>query len=185
MQKQKKQKYGTRKKKATPKPNNDGLWFLRNVVSGVAAAILIYLVINNFGGYEFVWNKLVKENLELIEQYPNITTEQKYAVKAKDDFQYLNFLKNQTPDSAIILMPPDSLLRRDEDPFKQLSNKAYCKYFVYPRKLVYERDKDTDPLYGKATHIAVFDYWGYQKLGYMPQNRQQYGIIPLAGAERK
>jgi hypothetical protein len=102
----------------------------------------------------------MSKNLEL-------SAEQKLAGKCGFDYIYADFIKVNTPDSAVILMPSFSALYPSDGStdFNRansagVKNKAWATYFLYPRKLVYPNEvgnKYADSI----SYIAVANYVDY------------------------
>ena len=152
-----------------------------------------FLLYYNIGGYRWVVDGLVLNNLKIIYQNPNLSLERKWAMKCGFDFVYLNHIKKNTPENAIILMPPYSALYPNKEGFKTefntknaagVKNKAWATYFLYPRKLVYQKGKDINYLYDKITHVAIANYLGYDKLDYSVPKKQKHAILPLINMEK-
>ena len=80
-------------------------------------------------------------------------------------------------------MPPDSILvtKGKKSEFSEfIVRKGWANYFVYPRKLIYEDEKaDFPQLYQQATHVAIVNYWGYDKLLYQVKNKNKYSVMPI------
>jgi hypothetical protein len=79
-------------------------------------------------------------------------------------------------------MPPDSVFLNTKSTtkfHKEIAEKSWASYFVYPRKLVYEKEKETNPLYAKANYVVVLNGWGLDKIHYELQNRIVTGVLPI------
>ncbi len=170
------------------KRNKQENLFFRNFISVFVSAILILFLYISFNGYRWVVNGLVINNLKIIFQKSNLSLEQKWKLKCGFDFVYLNYIKKNTPEDAVILMPPLSALYPEKERIKTefntksaagVKNKAWATYFLYPRKLVYQKEKDSNYLYNKVTHVAIANYWGYDQLNYPTAKKQKYSIMPL------
>lgn len=66
-------------------------------------------------------------------------------------YDYILFVKNNTPSESVILIPPQSY------PWPYTSNAAYIRYFLYPRKLVNGREKEPGVDMGKLDYVLI-DY---------------------------
>jgi len=59
-------------------------------------------------------------------------------------------------------------------------NPKMGEHFLHPRKIVHEDRKELHPELTKAiTHVAIIDYWGYQKLPYRVSKENQYSVMPI------
>jgi len=155
---------------------------LKNIMIFFGALFLVYCLKNFNNGYKWTFETLIKQNLITIKKYKKLKIEQKYEAKVGFNYQFLNFINKNTPQDAIIIMPPDSVflpVNKKSDFQKFITYKGWPNYFVYPRRLVYEKDKDINPLYIKATHVAIVNYWGYHKLPYNVKTRNKYSVLPL------
>lgn len=114
-------------------------------------------------GYDWMLNTMLKGSLEAIDQYPDLTTEQRYELKwGGGEITYVFEIKRQTPDSAVILFPPKAYM--EERGAKSMQQRPWLTYFLYPRKVIYEDDKDRLPLYDEADYIVSIEGWGFDKL---------------------
>lgn len=154
-----------------------------NVAGGIAAIIFVYIIFQNVQGYDWLYNTMLKGSLETINDIPpDATVAQKYEIKwggkvGYGEISYVNKIVQQTPDSAIILMPAKKLLTQVG--LKGAVELPWLTYFVYPRKVVYEDDVDTKKLYPLATYIVSVNGWGLDKLNYMPAKPEGFMVLPI------
>jgi len=66
-------------------------------------------------------------------------------------YDYIKFIESNTPDNAVILIPPQSY------PWPQTGNISYMKYFLYPRKLMNGEEKQPGVDINKIDYILI-DY---------------------------
>ena len=112
----------------------------------------------------------------------NNSAEKKYELRFGTTFTLLNNIAQRTPPDAIIIMPPDSLLLNSQGKtkfHKEITEKTWASYFIYPRKLVYEKEKNTNPLYAKANYVLVLNGWGLDKIHYKLESKIVNGVIPI------
>ena len=181
-----KQKLNRKKRKAkkekTPESMPKDIPLLNNVIIAILFVILIFKLKDQNPGYRWVHESLIEANLKTIKKYKNLTFEQRQEAKMGFNATYLNFVKNNTPDTAIILMPPDSIIlpvKGKSEFSKHMKNKAWCSYLIYPRRLVYEREKSNSSLYESVTHVAIMNGWGYDKLAYPIKDKSKHTILPI------
>jgi len=157
----------------------------RNVFAVIISAVIVFFLYKNIQGYQWVWDSLVIKNLEIVNQHSDLTNEQKWAIKLGFDYRYLEFLKKNTPENAVILMPADSALfpQGVKSEFTKESysvrNKAWATYFLYPRKIVYEKELLKSPYASQITHVAIANYRGYERLNYSVVKKQKYHVLPV------
>ncbi len=151
---------------------------LRNLLSFAVFAFVIFLLYSNIPGYNWLWNGLIKGNLETIRTYPNLTRDIKFEYKEKPDAGFINFIKNNTSDSASIVFPPRDLLVNNKRKFKRLHNKAWITYTLYPREIHYFNELSDTSNLKRFDFIAVFEYWGYDKVIYPADRTNEYYLLP-------
>ena len=172
------------------------LTMLLNGVGGVLAIMVIYILFSPWvsgaeadalaktdkldptvKGYYWLYHTMLKSNFETIEKYPDLSVAQRYELKWGGEIGYVNRIKQLTPDSAIIIIPPRKLLTQAG--FKSTVELPWLTYFVYPRKVVYEDDKDSSNIYKQATHILALQGWGLDHLNYRVDKPEAFMILPL------
>jgi len=155
---------------------------VNNILVAVLLILLIFKLKDANPGYKWVHESLIGSNLEFIKKNKDLGFPQRQEAKLGFNVSYLNYLNANTPDETIILMPPDTVIlpRSGKSDFdKYMKNRIWVSYFIYPRKVVYEREKETSALYDAATHIAIINGWGYHKLPFRVNNKVKHAVIPL------
>jgi len=165
---------------AAPAKNRTG-FILRNVFVGIIFFILFKGIYENTKSYQWVYEKLFAYNLKIIQEHPDYTMNQKHQVKLGYYAKYLNFISEKTPDSAIILMPPDSIINAIDKKLKMdwLKSGRHTSYFIYPRKPVYLREAKDSVFLDKITHVAIVDGYGYEHLPYRVRKKGRFSVLPL------
>ncbi len=69
-------------------------------------------------------------------------------------YEYAEFIKRQTPEDAVILVPPQGF------PWPATGNIAYFRYFLYPRNLINGAEKEPKVDLGKEGVEYVLLAWG-------------------------
>ena len=129
-------------------------------------------------GYDWLLNSMLKGNLDLIEKNPDKTLQQRYELKwGQGEITYTDKIKTATPDSAIILLPPKKMLQ--EVGFKSMVDLPWITYFLYPRRIVYEDDKDKSALYAKSTYVVSINGYGLDKIGYPVSKPEPFMVLPI------
>ncbi len=154
----------------------------KNIIAAFIFFLLILAANKNNPGYKWLSGTVIKGNLELIKKYKDLTFEQKLEAKLGFSMTYLNFVKNNTPADAVILLPPRELIKNSTDKTKldkNIANKIWVSNFLYPRVVIYEDEKETSPFYSKITHIGVINGWGYHLVNYDVTNKQALTVLKV------
>ena len=153
---------------------------IRNLISFLIMALVITLLYQSVYGYSWLWNGIIDTNLSFIQNYPDLTIEEKSELKQKPDANFIYIIKDHTQDTSSILFPPRDILRNNERKYKNLNNRAWVTYFLYPRKFTYfDELADTSDLSG-FNYLLVFNYWGYDKLPYSNfMKKKRDALLPI------
>lgn len=171
------------------KPNN-GLFsipFHKNILMVFAILIVLFVVRKNVGGYIFVFDNLIKQNMQMIKDKPDISNLEKGKFKFQLDYEYIDYIKTHTPENAVILFPNPEVILKDSTPdypkFRTSAGGIYTQlwdeYFLYPRKVVFANQLKTSPMANKISHVAVINYKGYEYLTYPVANKSRLGVYSL------
>lgn len=168
--------------KQTPKDN----WWkhflgIRSMAVAMAGCFLLYTAISMEEGYQWVWNGLLKGNWTYIRQHRHASLEERNQMKMGFNYAYLNYIKKNTPDDAIILFPLKEHITEQSGNMKlggEITAKNWVTHFVYPRKALYKDEEATNPLYGRVTHVAIIAGHGYEDLEYEVREKPAFAVFP-------
>lgn len=173
----------TQKKRKTDKREIKSSKLKINLLIALGVIGLLYLLYKTVPGYNyFVKRQVIKESRLILENF-SFTLDQKYQVELKRDYKFIKYVKENTPDSAVILMPPPDVFKNTI--FNQrgawgIKSKIWSTYFLYPRILIQENERDMYPeLYNRITHAMVINQWGLNKLNYRVKRRMYYTVLPI------
>lgn len=129
------------------------------------------------GGYQTLWSDMVNAKMAEIrkieEAYPDLNIHGRFSTKFGLDYQLMQGIVQQTPDDAVIYIPPKEIwpARYKHMPGKR---EAWLSFFLYPRKVYLAKSKDQAPP-EDCTHIVLVEGWGEEFVPYSltPQQRQQ------------
>lgn len=158
------------------------LAIVKNIVAVVILGFLAIEAINSNPGYNWAYNNLLKGNLKLIKEHPDLTLEQKYDMKVGFSYRYLSYVKAQTPKDAVILLPAQRNLfpPNEKSPFTgEPYNKLWSTRFLYPRKLVMPNELDKNRYASEITHVMIVNNRGYEHLNYAIRDSIGHGILPV------
>ena len=159
----------------------------RNLLIAFVLMFLLMFLFVLVPGYNYAIKDVAIGNKQRIDQIetrrinfnlPELRMEDKFLFRI-EDYWYIQFMTNHTPDSAVILLPP--LHAIDTTPeFNSLNDPEYMEYFLYPRLCVSEDQKNMKKeLYARVTHVAIVNGWGYDKLKYKPQEMPSETVLPV------
>lgn len=159
------------------------IWVCKNGVAALICWFLISHFVFKQPGYQWITQGMLKQNMELIKQYPKLTTDQKYEMKLGTSYAYLKFIREQTPPNAIILYPErdDFFPPGAESRFKgqEPYNKVWATRFLFPRKLVTPSELKDSPYTGQITHVAIVNGRGRDRLSYPVPEEYQFSVLPV------
>lgn len=107
-----------------------------------AAALNVVLTISEGQQYESLWAVLNR---------PGLPYGHKMMARWSPFYQYLEFVKANTPETAVIAHPPWT------EPWPQTGHLSLCYYFLHPRHLV-RGTREGIPWDKRPTHVLVA--WG-------------------------
>jgi hypothetical protein len=159
----------------------------KNLLVMVVCLITIFVLQKQVVGYHWVWQTLIKENLDMQHKYPKISDQQKGEMKMGYDITYMNYLVEKTPANAVILFPSAEVMLKDTTPdqpkFRTSSGGIYTplwvQYYAFPRKIVFANEKGKNPNYNKITHVAIVNYSGYEHITYPIDKSNRLGVVPF------
>lgn len=157
--------------------------FLKNLILAFLLIIAVFALTREGESYHWFYKNLLKSNFEYITgQKGEFDLEKKYSSKLRFNYVYLDYLKKNTPEDAIILMPNKEVFLQENSAQKfnhHMAAKGYTSFFLYPRQVVYEREKGKNALYDQVSHIAIVNKWGYDKLNYSTPQRANYAVLAV------
>lgn len=173
------------KSKNNPVPNRKGIsfaWVVKNMVALIVALFLLNkFVISIQPGYNWAYNMLQK-NLEYTRLYAQTTTDNRFEMKLGLSHVYLRYLKENTPENAVILLPPKEAFypEGEERIFSgEPYNKLWATRFLYPRRVVIPSELGVTPWSEKITHVAIVNGRGYEYLDYEVPEKTPHIVLPI------
>lgn len=152
-----------------------------NLIAGVVLIALISFVKNNNTGYKWMWESLVKANIQSMKENEAVTDYDKNLSRHGRLFAYLSLINKKTPENAIILMPRDSVIDKLDPNLKLsgLKSRYIVTFFIYPRRAVFPDSELDQQALSKANYVAIVNYSGYEHLKHAPKTRQSFSVEPL------
>ncbi|MDR2120941.1 MAG: hypothetical protein LBP64_08750 [Tannerella sp.] len=160
---------------------------IRSMGVAIAGCLLLYIALPMNEGYNWAWNGLLKGNWNFIRANRNASLEERNQMKMGFDFSYLNHIRKNTPEDAVILFPLREHITEQSGNMKlgyDITNKSWVTHFVYPRLALYKDEKDTNPLYNQVTHVAIIAGHGYEDLEYEVADKPAFALFPKKHPDR-
>ena len=107
------------------------------------------------------------------------------AIKLGADYNYIVFLRDNTPQDAIIYYPTGGDFRAshpavEQNPFNgKLIDKLTAVRVLYPRKVVVESEYGKTSWSKKITHVAIVNGRNLDKVPYPVPENYVNGILPM------
>ena len=171
--------------KAKTERRGFGTWFIRNGALLIVAGVLISKVPGLNQSYQWLWEGYLKSNLEAIKQYPDLSTDEKMAMKLGADYQYLAYLRDNTPKDAVIYWPSAGDFRSAPDSTQQtpfngkLNDKLTAVRVLYPRRVVTENEYGKTSWSKKLTYIGIVNGHNTDKVHYPVPPQYTIGVLPV------
>ena len=148
------------------------VWLAKNVLFMVLALLLVKYTLTKQPAYHWVYSSLLKENMATIKKHPEFTFEEKMKMKLGVDYDYLLFIKQATPENAVILYP---------------SQEAFLKKgsFLYPRLLILESELEESRYADRITHVAIVNGEGKDRLPYQVDPEIQHAVLPVVQPKKQ
>lgn len=119
---------------------------------------ILLLLLITMGGLRAAYAKVAGVRIKVDDinwalQHLNATYDEKMAFQYGMDYRFVLFLKNSTPYTAIIALPPN------DTPYAlMLGNSNLAGPFLYPRHIILG-DPGTLPAGQRVTHVALANGW--------------------------
>jgi hypothetical protein len=158
------------------------IWIFKNIIIGMLVYFTVQYLIGKYKPYNWAYNVLMKENYKTAKKYKYISLDRKLEMKLGYDFTYWKFLRDNTPENAVILYPTHNIFFPEGKKSKfvrEPASKMQALRFLYPRKLVYYNETETNRYGKQLTHVAIVNGCGYEYLEYAVANRADDTVLPI------
>ena len=161
-----------------------GSWFVRNFALCVVAYVLLNILGDNMS-LKWLTEGYFKQNLEVIKMYPDATFDQKMEMKLGADYQYLLYLRDNTPPDAIIYYPTRgdfqaTLAIQGKSPFSgQIIDKLSAVRVLYPRRVITTDEWGKTSWAKKTNFVAIVNRQNLDKVHYPVDSTFIIGVLPI------
>ena len=183
---------GKKNQKSKQSETNYFFWLVKNIIAAGIVAFIIIKVIAPFNTYKYLFDSL-HTDMKIIKKHPlkSTTIDQRYRIVLGSAYIYLETIKENTPEDAVILYPEyESFFPKDEKPiFKNegITNKMWAIRFLHPRIIVRPSELEHSPYKDKLTHVAIVNGRGIEYLPYKDELKIDipYGVLPINTTEEE
>lgn len=119
-----------------------------NIVNFFVFGVFIWLLAFNLNA---ISSSLVKNGYSIINK-PLASKDEKMRLKWGDFYDYVNFVKENTPEDAIIMFPPKTR------PWLSVGNEQLVRYFLYPRTIIQDLENPYAQIDEEAGFVMIA--WG-------------------------
>lgn len=157
----------------------------RNLVASALLLILLFAISQIDLGYGWTWNVYVRRNVQDVKAYGRISEDARLTKKLGEDYQFLLYLRDATPTTAVIYYPSaeDFITKmpgRKASPFSgKLNDKLTAIRVLYPRRVVVKDEYQETPWSFRITHVAIVNGRNLDKLPYSPPKNYAMGVLPM------
>lgn len=173
-------------RQTTSKPKRRGLaaWLVRNL-GLLVAAYVIWTFAGKNPGIQWLIEGYAKQNLMIAKTYPDATYDQRMEMKLGADYDYLIYLRDNTPPDAIIYYPTRAdfqtvLPGQEKSPFSgQLIDKLTAVRVLYPRRVITTDEWGKTSWAKKTNFVAVVNRCNLDKVHYAVDSAFVIGVLPV------
>lgn len=154
-----------------------------NIVATLVFIVLLLFLYQKLG-YKHTFNLLLTD-YHLARQVSDEPVERRNLVKLGMGYWMFKYIKDNTPDSAVIYLPGHEAFLADGygDKFSSVhfSNKLWAVRYLYPRKVVTDREYREFGAHPPLTHVFVVNGYGRDLLDSVQEEPVVgfYGIYPV------
>ncbi len=148
---------------------------------GIVLSLLVLKACFQQPGYSFI-KKMLSSNYEVIKTHKNLNVEERYAIKLGIGYSAFKYVRENTPDSAVILLPR----REDFMPENQKSRFGgevykimWASRFLHPRKIVSRYTLEKGNAAYQPTHVIVVNDSCKEFIDYPIPAYVEFGVFPV------
>jgi hypothetical protein len=178
-------------KPQSAKPLDYVIWIFKNVIIGLFVYLFVFYYLidpDKHSYYNWAYNTLMKGNYETVKKYDTLSLDQKWEAKLGYTGAYWKYIRDNTPEDAVILFPTSEIFMPEGKKTQfvgEPAGKINALRILYPRKIVFHNEIETNRYGKQLTHVAIANGWGYEYLEYpVPvTNRTDNTVLPIKQPE--
>lgn len=159
-------------------------WWTKNIVLALLTYLLVPLAIHTSESYSWLLSMYARHNLETARQYPDLSYDDKMRARLGADYSFLTFVRDNTPQDAVILYPSGNDMRDSIQGQPSIFQGNLCEKLslirtLYPRRVILPHEMGTSPWGRKVTHVVVVGRHGADWLPYAVDSSFVIGVLPM------
>jgi hypothetical protein len=167
------------KKQTTPLPQTKPKPSITKIIALNIVCLIVgglaFMQYSKMAEIKWIYTMLA-DNYAVIKKNPKADYAQRLTFKLGYNYHYLNFIKQNTPPDAKILIPERSVFLEAPTDFRDSPELGIRGFYslIYPRQPFYEKDSVPD-----ITHVAIVNGWGFDRLNYPVAQQRINTVLPI------
>lgn len=156
-----------------------------NILGGGLVFLLLWVIQESTDAYGWVWKTYICNTARELKALPYASYDQRLTMKLGEDYQYLLFLREYTPEDAVLYYPSRADFQAtppgvESSPFSgKLIDKLSAIRVLYPRRVITEDEYGKTPWSDRLTHISIVGGCNLEKVPYKVPEDYTIGVLPL------
>ncbi len=157
--------------------------FVKRIIINLAAGLVTYFLLSGiiFKQEDYEWSiDMLEDNYDFVMNNGSMTLQERYASKLGVSFSLFDAVRSKTPDSAVIYLPGNTAFfpNNEESIFTGVPfEKMWATRFLYPRKVVTEREYGRSIYTDKIDYVMIVYGKGVERLKYALPYPLQFGVL--------
>jgi hypothetical protein len=155
----------------------------KRISVNLTAALVVYFLLSGlvFTQHDYAWSiEMLDDNYDFVSKNRQMTVQDRYTSKLGVSYSLFDSVRSRTPDTAVVYLPG----RNGFFPKNQVSvftgepyEKMWAIRFLYPRKVVSEKEYDRSAYAAKIDYVIIVYGVGTERLKYRLPQPVDFGIL--------
>lgn len=156
---------------------------VKRISINLTATLVVYFLLSGlvFTQEDYAWSiNMLEDNYDFVASNRHMNVQERYASKLGVSYSFFDSIRSKTPDTAVVYLPG----KNGFYPTGQTSiftgepfEKMWAIRFLYPRKVVSEKEYDRSVYAEKIDYVIIVYGVGTERLKYRLPQRVDFGIL--------